>query len=109
MNNRNPAGVQPAMAESAVRWSTPTPRGNPATGKPPVEPQTAPAAKSLEEILVDRGRVSLEDLRKVRKLQGERGERIERLLLDLGFVSEDDLLPVYCATPRCCRFRPPTA
>ena len=95
MNNRNPAGVQPAMAESAVRWSTPTPRGNHTAGKPPVEPQTAPAAKSLEEILVDRGRVSLEDLRKVRKLQGERGERIERLLLDLGFVSEDDLLPVY--------------
>ena len=27
--------------------------------------------------------------------QAERGERIERLLLDLGFVSEDDLLPVY--------------
>jgi general secretion pathway protein E len=56
-----------------------------------VEPQT----KSLEEILVDRGRVSAEDLRKVRKLQQERGERIEKLLLDLGFVSEDDLLPVY--------------
>ncbi len=52
-------------------------------------------AKSLEDILVERGRVSPEDLRKVRKLQQERGERIERLLLDLGFVSEDDLLPVY--------------
>ncbi len=56
-----------------------------------MEPQT----KSLEEILVERGRVSPEDLRKVRRLQQERGERIERLLLDLGFVSEDDLLPVY--------------
>lgn len=54
-----------------------------------------PQLKSLEEILVDRGRVSPEDLRKVRRLQAERGERIERLLLDLGFVSEDDLLPVY--------------
>jgi hypothetical protein len=51
--------------------------------------------KSLEEVLVDRGRVSPDDLRKVRRLQQERGERIERLLLDLGFVSEDDLLPVY--------------
>ena len=54
-----------------------------------------PQLKSLEEILVERGRVSPEDLRKVRRLQAERGERIERLLLDLGFVSEDDLLPVY--------------
>lgn len=54
-----------------------------------------PQQKSLEEILVERGRVSPEDLRKVRRLQAERGERIERLLLDLGFVSEDDLLPVY--------------
>jgi general secretion pathway protein E len=51
--------------------------------------------KSLEEVLVERGRVSPEDLRKVRKLQQERGERIEKLLLDLGFVSEDDLLPVF--------------
>jgi general secretion pathway protein E len=51
--------------------------------------------KSLEELLVERGRVSTEDLRKIRKLQAERGERIERLLLDLGFISEDDLLPVF--------------
>ena len=51
--------------------------------------------KSLEDLLVERGRVSTEDLRKIRKLQAERGERIERLLLDLGFISEDDLLPVF--------------
>ena len=51
--------------------------------------------KSLEDLLVERGRVSQEDLRKVRRLQQERGERIERLLLDLGFISEDDLLPVF--------------
>ena len=48
-----------------------------------MEAQVQSAPKSLEEILVDRGRVSPEDLRKVRKLQAERGERIERLLLDL--------------------------
>jgi general secretion pathway protein E len=51
--------------------------------------------KSLEDLLIERGRVSTEDLRKVRRLQQERGERIERLLLDLGFISEDDLLPVF--------------
>ncbi|MEO2169818.1 MAG: hypothetical protein ABGY42_17190, partial [bacterium] len=51
--------------------------------------------KSLEDVLVERGRVSADDLRKVRRLQEERGERIEKLLLDLGFISEEDLLPVF--------------
>jgi general secretion pathway protein E len=48
--------------------------------------------KPLEELLLGRGRISPDDLRKVRLLQQERGERIERLLLDLGFISEDDLI-----------------
>jgi general secretion pathway protein E len=51
-----------------------------------------PEPKSLEDLLLGRGRVSPEDLRKVRLLQQERGERLERLLLDLGFISEDDLV-----------------
>jgi general secretion pathway protein E len=51
--------------------------------------------KSLEDMLVERRRVTPEDLRKVRRLQEERGERIEKLLLDLGFISEEDLLPVF--------------
>ena len=48
--------------------------------------------KPLEDLLLGRGRISADDLRKVRLLQQERGERIERLLLDLGFISEDDLM-----------------
>jgi general secretion pathway protein E len=52
----------------------------------------APQRKSLEDLLLARGRVSAEDIRKVRLLQQERGERLERLLLDLGFISEDDLI-----------------
>ena len=48
--------------------------------------------KPLEDLLLGRGRISPDDLRKVRLLQQERGERIERLLLDLGFISEDDLI-----------------
>ncbi len=48
--------------------------------------------KPLEDLLLGRGRISPDDLRKVRLLQQERGERIERLLLDLGFISEDDLM-----------------
>src|SRR5262245_43408037 len=50
--------------------------------------------RSLEQMLLEQGRVSPEDLRKVRKLQQERGERLERLLLDLGFISEEDLQPL---------------
>jgi general secretion pathway protein E len=53
--------------------------------------------RTLEQILLDQGRVTPEDLRKVRKLQAERGERIERLLLDLGFISEEDLQPLLAA------------
>src|SRR5258706_16424623 len=48
--------------------------------------------KPLEDLLLGRGRISPDDLRKVRLLQQERGERLERLLLDLGFISEDDLI-----------------
>src|SRR5262249_36252650 len=33
-------------------------------------------------------------IRKVKRLQQERGERLERLLLDLGFISEEDLQPL---------------
>src|SRR5439155_1208656 len=32
--------------------------------------------------------------RKIKRLQQERGERLERLLLDLGFISEEDLIPL---------------
>jgi general secretion pathway protein E len=50
--------------------------------------------RTLEQLLLEQGRVSAEDLRKVKRLQQERGERLERLLLDLGFISEEDLLPL---------------
>src|ERR1700686_330704 len=61
---------------------------------PPAEQNgTLPAErKSFEDLLLGRGRVSSEDLRKERLLQQERGERLEGLLLDLGFISEDDLV-----------------
>jgi general secretion pathway protein E len=50
--------------------------------------------RTLEQLLLEQGRVSADDLRKVKRLQQERGERLERLLLDLGFISEEDLLPL---------------
>jgi len=53
--------------------------------------------RTLEQMLLEQGRISAEDLRKVKRLQQERGERLERLLLDLGFISEEDLLPLLAA------------
>ena len=53
--------------------------------------------RTLEQLLVEQGRITQDDLRKVKRLQQERGERLERLLLDLGFISEEDLLPLLSA------------
>src|SRR3989475_10296946 len=50
--------------------------------------------RTLEQLLLEQGRIGVDDLRKVKRLQQERGERLERLLLDLGFISEEDLLPL---------------
>ena len=50
--------------------------------------------RTLEQLLLEQGRIGADDLRKVKRLQQERGEPIWRLLLDLGFVSEEDLQPV---------------
>ena len=50
--------------------------------------------RTLEQLLLEQGRLGPDDLRKVKRLQQERGERLERLLLDLGFISEEDLLPL---------------
>ena len=55
------------------------------------------AHRTLEQLLIEQGRITQDDLRKVKRLQQERGERLERLLLDLGFISEEDLLPLLSA------------
>ena len=55
----------------------------------------APSVSSgLDEALLGSGKVSVDDLRKVRRFSAEKGERIERMLVELGFLSEDDLLPI---------------
>src|SRR3954468_14837171 len=60
-----------------------------------VRPQEGPSLSSgLDEALLASGKVSADDLRKVRRFSAEKGERIERMLVELGFLSEDDLLPI---------------
>jgi general secretion pathway protein E len=56
--------------------------------------QVAGATSGLDEALLASGKVSPDDLRKVRRFSAEKGERIERMLVELGFLSEDDLLPI---------------
>src|SRR5205085_2138113 len=51
-------------------------------------------SSGLDEALLGSAKVSADDLRKVRRFSAEKGERVERMLVDLGFLSEDDLLPI---------------
>ncbi|MBM4257091.1 MAG: type II secretion system protein GspE [Deltaproteobacteria bacterium] len=46
----------------------------------------------FESLLLATGKISIEDLRRVQRVQQERSESLERLLVELGFLSEDDLL-----------------
>ncbi len=48
----------------------------------------------LEERLVERGLVSAQEMERILKLQQEQQAPLTRLVVELGFVSEDDLLPV---------------
>jgi general secretion pathway protein E len=60
----------------------------------------------LDELLLASGKLTAEDLRKVERLRVERGEPLERLLVELGFISEEDLLPIlseYYAVPVLAR------
>jgi general secretion pathway protein E len=60
----------------------------------PTETNGPAVTSGLDEVLLSSGKVSADDLRKVRKFSAEKGERLERMLVELGFLSEDDLLPI---------------
>ncbi|MCL4782980.1 MAG: type II secretion system ATPase GspE [Bryobacterales bacterium] len=52
----------------------------------------APRPQRLGERLIAKGLISLEDLEKALEIQKERGDKIGRILVDLGFVSSKDVL-----------------
>jgi len=54
----------------------------------------ASASARFDEVVLGSGKVSLDDMRKIRRFAAEKGERVDRMLVELGFLSEDDLLPV---------------
>ena len=49
---------------------------------------------TLGEMLVKRGMISADDLKRITRLQEEQQSSLVRLVVELGFISEDDLLPV---------------
>ena len=49
---------------------------------------------TFAERLVERQMLSSEEMERVRKLQEEQQAPLSRLVVELGFLSEEDLLPV---------------
>ena len=49
---------------------------------------------TLGDRLIERGLISNEEMERVTKLQQEQHTPLTRLVVELGFISEDDLLPV---------------
>ena len=54
----------------------------------------SPAQSRFDQAVLATSKVSADDLRRVRKFAAEKGERVDRMLVDLGFLSEDDLVPL---------------
>ena len=52
-----------------------------------------PVSSGLDDAFLASGKVSLDDLRKVRRFSAEKGERIERMLVELGCHTAASLLP----------------
>ncbi len=78
----------------ATENSTPS---SPTTGNGSAARSTekdAPALSRFDQAVLATGKVPPDDLRRVRKFAAEKGERVDRMLVDLGFLSEDDLVPM---------------
>src|SRR6476646_45272 len=46
----------------------------------------------LGEMLIERGQITQEDLDRALELQKERGEKLGKILVDLGFIAHRDVL-----------------
>jgi general secretion pathway protein E len=49
---------------------------------------------TLRDKLIERGLISAAEMERIIRLQQEQGSQLARLVVELGFISEDDLLPV---------------
>ena len=63
---------------------------------PPTEtsapPPDSPQSLRLGEILIERGKIEPEDLERALELQQERGDKIGKILVDMGFIAQRDVL-----------------
>jgi len=55
------------------------------------------ADRTIETILIERGLLSGPNLERVRRLEAESGERIDRIAAKLGLISDRDLADAYAA------------
>ena len=46
----------------------------------------------LGEILIERGKIEAEDLERALELQKERGDKLGKILVDMGFIAMRDVL-----------------
>ena len=53
---------------------------------------TGPRFQRLGEILLDRGRIEVEDLERALELQQERGDKLGKILVDMGLIAQRDML-----------------
>ncbi len=65
----------------------------------------ATATRPLGELLQERGLLSAEDLQSALSLQKERRDKLGRILIDLGYIAESDVVRVLAdqLKVRCCR------
>jgi len=72
-----------------VATTHPTPESQPA---PQAAIATGPRFQRLGEILIDRKLITAEDLERALELQKERGDKLGKILVDLGFIAQRDVL-----------------
>ena len=60
--------------------------------EPPAPSPGAPSALRLGEMLIARHLIQPEDLERALELQRERGDKLGKILVDMGFIAHRDVL-----------------
>jgi hypothetical protein len=62
------------------------------TAPAPNTENPAPRTLRLGEMLIERGQIEAEDLERALELQQERGDKLGKILVDMGFIALRDVL-----------------
>src|SRR6202044_4248357 len=60
--------------------------------EPQLQGAAAPRYMRLGEILLERGKIEAEDLDRALELQQERGDKLGKILVDMGLIAHRDVL-----------------